>query len=266
MRKSRLLTAVAAATLLTGGIAMAATPQANGQQGDHGPQATVNKDFGKLSTEGIQAFQDITLTRAAIFGGHIDQAKTDLKNASAALDKAKTEDSVFMKAESDLKPPSNMKTANESAAPANQSSSTASNDQAKSADQMKKIAWLPVDGFTLIDEDYNVSPAKSAAVADANKSVAKGDQKGAAEKLKLADLNYEVTLAVLPLQQTIDDVNQATTLLNNGKYYEASQLLRKAQTAERFDAVDITGGPSALGQVQNAHPQHAANKTETSTH
>ena len=74
-----------------------------------------------------------------------------------------------------------------------------------------------------------------------NKSLKRGDRRGAIEKLKLADMNIDVTLAVVPLEQTIKYVHQAANLINDGKYYEASQELRQAQDNERFDATNIAG-------------------------
>lgn len=57
-------------------------------------------------------------------------------------------------------------------------------------------------------------------------------------------MDIDVTLAVVPLEQTIDNVHQAAGLINDGKYYEASQLLRQAQDSERFDVTNITAKPS----------------------
>jgi len=131
------------------------------------------------------------------------------------------------------------------AAPASKNVSGAAPAGNKQADQMKMpIAWVPVDGAITINEDYTANPAKTAAVSDANKSLKSGDRKGAIEKLKLADMNIDVTLAVIPLEQTIKSVHQATELINNGKYYEASQVLRLAQDSERFDGTSISGTPS----------------------
>jgi hypothetical protein len=115
------------------------------------------------------------------------------------------------------------------------------------ADQFKKpIAWIPVDGSITIDEDYSAIPAKKAAVADANKSLKNGDRKGAMEKLKLADINVDVTLAVMPLEQTANKVHQAAGLIKAGKYYEASQNLRQAQDGLRYDVVvDSLAPPTA---------------------
>jgi hypothetical protein len=38
----------------------------------------------------------------------------------------------------------------------------------------------------------------------------------------------------MPLEQTINKVHQAAGLINDGKYYEASQELRQAQDGLRF--------------------------------
>ena len=117
-------------------------------------------------------------------------------------------------------------------------------DAGKTAQLKKPIAWLPVDGSIMIDEDFKASASKTAAVADANKSLKGGDRKGALEKLKLADMKVVVVVAVLPVEQTITQVNQAVTMINDGKYYEASQELRQVQASERFDMVDDVATPS----------------------
>jgi TolA-binding protein len=234
--KKALVVALTATTLLTGGAAWAASQQPPDQPKPTSQQTSADKDFTKLSADGASAFQDMKLTRLAIFDGRVDDAKKYVNLADSAFGKARTDETAFTKAEADLKQP----TIKDAAADKNVSAQApADNTQ---ADQMKKpIAWLPVDGSISINEDYSASPAKTAAVADANKSLNSGDRKGAIEKLKLADMNIDVTLAVLPLEQTIDDVHQAASLINDGKYYEASQKLRQAQAGERLDATNITG-------------------------
>jgi hypothetical protein len=231
------IAALTAATLLTAGAAWAADQQKSTPQ-----QISADKDFAKLSADGSRAFQDLMLTRMAIFDGRVDEAKEFVNNADAAFAKVRSDEAIFTKAEADLKPPTTK------AAPTNKSVTTgAAPADIKQADQMKKpIAWLPVDGMITIIEDYTANPAKTAAVADANKSLKSGDRKGAMEKLKLADMNVEVTLAVIPLEQTINSVHQAVGLINDGKYYEASQVLRQAQDNERFDAINISAKPSSV--------------------
>jgi hypothetical protein len=241
INKKAIIVALTTTTLLVAGVESAASQQTSASKTPQ--QTSAGKDFGKLSADGSQAFQDLTLTRLAIFDGRADDAKKYIQRAETAFDKAKTDETVFTKAEADLKPPTGK------SSPANQTVGAAppasKPTDSKSAEQMKKpIAWLPVDGAISINEDYTANPAKKAAVAEANKSLKSGDRKAAVDKLKLADMNIDITLAVIPLEQTIDDVHQAATLINNGQYYEASQLLRQAQDGERFDVTEITNKPS----------------------
>ena len=94
---------------------------------------------------------------------------------------------------------------------------------------------------------------------DANKSLAQGDKKGAMEKLKLAEIDTSVTLAVVPLQQTIDDVDQAKQLIDSGKYYEGSQKLRAVQNATIVTIADVPATPpnGHVGSQGNAPaPSH----------
>jgi hypothetical protein len=233
--KTRLLATLAATTILVSGAAFAATtPPA-----DSPAQMNADKDFSKLSSDGSRAYQDLVLTRLAIYDGRPDDAKKFVNEADQDFTKARSDTTVFKKAEADLKAPGD--SASDKAADAGK--------PAASPDMKTVKAWLPVDGDVGLDEDFAATPAKAAAVADANKSVAKGDHKGAIEKLKLADVNLEVVLAIVPLDQTITDVHQAADLVNSGKYYEASQLLHKVQDSTRYDVADVSGVPKSTAAM-----------------
>jgi hypothetical protein len=52
-------------------------------------------------------------------------------------------------------------------------------------------------------------------------------------------------IAVVPLEQTIKSVHPATVLISDGKYYEASQVLRQVEENERFDVTTMSGAPSS---------------------
>jgi hypothetical protein len=253
------IAALTATTLLTGASAWAANQPTPDQNGMTPQQASVEKELGKVSVDGASAFQYVTLTRLAIFDGHIDAAKKYVNMAETALGKAKTDEAVFTKAEADLKPP-----AGKEAPAMNVTASAPAGD--KQADRMKKaISWLPVDEMISINEDYTAVPAKKAAIADANKRLESGDRKGAMEKLKLADMDINITLAVLPLDQTVGDLHHAAGLINDGKYYEASQVLRQAQDRERFDVTSLSGfraAPSSgSSNGPNADPKMAPPKS-----
>jgi hypothetical protein len=240
------MAALTATMLMTATSAWAAEPQKPASQ--TAQQTAVDKDVGKLSADGASALQDVRLTRIAIFDGRVDDAKKYVNLADSTLAKARTDEAVFTKAEADLKPPAGKDTHASAtvgaSTQANKPTDSKSTDN-KPADQLKKpIAWLPVDGALTINEDFAVNPAKKAAVAEANKSLKGGDRHGAIEKLKLADMNIDVTMIVVPLEQTINDVHQAAGLINDGKYYEASQMLRDVQDGERFDVTSVTAKPA----------------------
>jgi hypothetical protein len=226
------------ATLGVASIAWAAAPSTPDRQNASVQQKTAGRDLGNLSKDGANGFHDITLTRAAIFEGRTSDAKKYAGEANAAFDKAATDDTAFTKAEADMKAPKlNM------GEPGKVNTATASDSG--SSDQAKTpIEWLPVDGSIMIDEDYTADQTKSAAVADANKSLKKGDRKAAMDKLKLADMSIDVTLGVVPLRPTMASVQKAVGLIDDGKYYEASQVLKQAQDKERFDVTTVPGTKS----------------------
>lgn len=257
--KKTLLATLTTTTFLTAGVALAANDQTAAPRITAQQQKTLDKDVGKLSADGSRGFNDIALTRLAVFDGRTDDAKKFINEADTELAKSKTDETVFTKAESDFK--SSDKTgpsAAEPAASAAPTDKTASNPSSADhmaangyADNAKKDGmntpkqWLPVDGEISLNEDFTAQPAKAAAVADANQTLAKGDRKGAMEKLKFAGIDVDYVMAVVPLDQTIRDVHQAATLVNGGKYYEASQLLRQVQDSTRYDMLDVSAVPKA---------------------
>jgi hypothetical protein len=223
--------ALVAATVL-GGAAFAAEQAAAPHETP--AQKAADADAGKLSKDGAQAFRDLQLTRLAIFEANPTQAKDMIAKAQAAFAKAKTDDTVFMKAEADLKTPTDM------AGHKGMAQSATATDAKPSKDQ---VAWVPVDAQLTLGDDFVATPAKASAVTEANKNLAQGDQKGAIEKLKLAHVDVNFTMAVLPLDKTIADVNQAATLIGQGKYYEANAALKSAQDGMRFDVIDAVALP-----------------------
>ncbi|WP_342110075.1 YfdX family protein [Methylobacterium sp. SI9] len=254
-------TSMAAALVLTtilGGTAFAAEQAA---QQPATQQTAVDKDVGKLSKDGAQAFRDLQLTRLAIFEADPAQAKDLIGKTQAAFTKAKTDDAVFTKAEAELKTPADMAghtgmTASTKAQPATTAAKPASKDQ---------VAWVPVDAQLTLGDDFVATPEKASAVTEANKNLAKGDQKGAIEKLKLAHVDVNFTMAVLPLDKTIADVNQAATLIGQGKYYEANAALKSAQDGMRFDVIDAVALPQTGKATAGNTASPQATGTATST-
>jgi hypothetical protein len=208
-------------TLLAGAVYAQQTPSASAQAAaSTAQQKEAARDLAKLSADGAIAFRALHLARVAIFDADPAAAKKLVADARAALAKAKTDSTAFQKAEADFKMPKGMK-----AAPAAGSAST------------QPVAWLPIDGQLTLDEDFVSTPAKAAAVADANKSLEKGNRAEAIEKLRVADVKVMFAMALAPLDKTMADVDQAAKLLDGGKYYEANAALKKVEEGVRYDVI-----------------------------
>ncbi len=199
--RQSLMVAVAATSMLTAGYAFAADQAASGgaphaagamsAQTTSTQDKTADKDAGKLSMDGAQGYQDVALARLAIFDGRTADAKKFADAADTAFGKAKADRTVFIKAEDALMPANGQANApgaakqnasnaapspQPSATPASQPGNGGASGGTQHADTATPKAWLPVDGEISVNEDYSANPAKAAAVADANKSLAKGDR------------------------------------------------------------------------------------------
>jgi hypothetical protein len=97
-----------------------------------------------------------------------------------------------------------------------------------------------VAGDLSIAEDFTKVPAKVDAVNKANDQMKNGDRDGAIETLRLADVTIRFTLAAVPLQKTIADVDTADGLLTARQYYEANLALKKVQDSVRYAELDQT--------------------------
>lgn len=187
---------------------------------DSSATQAVEKDFGKLSEDGVSAFNDIHLARIDLFNGKTNEAAKLVSDALASLLQAKRVNAAFMKAESELHPPPQ---------------APVPGDHTRSA---TPIAWLPIDGEISTDETYKLAPEKAAAVVDANKSLEKGDGAKALETIRVAAVDVNYIAALAPLEQSIVQVTQADRLMASHDYYGAGQALRVAEAGIRYDEID----------------------------
>jgi hypothetical protein len=204
------------------GVPCASRADSGPAKANAGQGKVADKDFGRLSTDGVSAFNDIHLARMAIFDGKTATASKLVADALASLEKAKSDDTVFMKAEAALHPAS----ASDATPSKNPSAGTT------------PVAWIPIDGEVVLDEDYQAAPEKAAAVVNANKSLEKGDGDKALEAIRLAAVDVDYTLAAAPLEQSVAEVTQANQLIANHDYFGASQALRKAEAGIRYDEIE----------------------------
>ena len=273
-KRSNLIAIFAIAAALSSGTLAFAATDTNPSPPKLTPQEkAVNKDFSKVSADGSSAFMDLTLTRLAVFDGRIDAAQKFIDKAGRALSKAKTDETRFLKDEANLNAAKNTTSNSGSTAPtadqqnasnnnpqnppnnqqntANNNQQNASNNNQQNPSNKKMVEWLPVDVSITIDEDFTDSPEKKAALADANKSLSSGDRKGAIDKLKLSGVDIDVVVLAVPLNDTIAKVQQAANMLNDGKYYEATQLIKQVQDSARTDVMDFDGTPIINNRAQN---------------
>ena len=251
IKKSSLVAIFAIAALYSGTLAFAATEVNPSQQKLTPQQRTMNKDFSKVSADGAGAFMDLTLTRLAIFDGRIDAAKKYVDKAEMTLSKAKTDETRFLKAEANLNA-ANENGANQQTPSSNDQRNAANNNQQNPSNN-KMVEWLPVDASITIDEDFTANPEKQAAVAEANKNLSQGNRTAALDKLKLSGVNINVEVLAVPLNDTMNKVQQAANMINDGKYYQASQLIKQVQDSARSDVMDFNGMPvNKSGQNQGA--------------
>ena len=225
--------AAALAAILAGSPAFAADAMSPAQQ-------SAEHDFGKLSKDGSKAFREIRDARMKIFEGNVAGAKKDIGEASTDLQTAKTDDTAFDKAESDLKTPSGMtqtKTASASTTP---------------------VSWLPVDGAMTLDEDYVAKPDKNKSVDKADAQLKAGDHKAALDTLKLADVDVDFVAELAPLKATIDGVTKAQQLADAGHYFQANQALKAVEDGVRFDDESFVATPKT-GAVAAGSQGKAAN-------
>lgn len=205
-------------------------------------QAKADQDASKLSKDGYAAIRDISQARLAIFNGQPGQAKTFTNEAETAFEKAQRDDTVFTKAESDLRAPLGKSQPGSSAAA-----------------NTTPTAWIPVDGSMTLSENYVDTPEKSAGVAKANQQFKEGDHKHAMETLKLANVDVSFTSEVAPVAETMAGIRKADELIEAGKYYEANQALKSVEDGYRFDVTDVDAGAKGAGDKT---PKAAAPATQ----
>ena len=275
-RLTTLAAALAASTLLAGAAVAADQSAEPNQAAPHAtatpmtaPQRRADSEAGQLSTDGAAAYRDVHLARLAIYEAKPEQARMLVSHAQSALEKAKTDSTAFTKAEADLKPPSGMAgpvptaggAPKADAAPgpagAKVAAKNAKNAEAAQpapaggAPATQPVPWLPVDAQLVLADDFVArNKDQSKAIDEANQHLQKGDRQGAVDRLKLAGVDVDFTMAVVPLAKTTEEVDQAAKLIADGQYYQANVALKQAEDGVRFDVIDATAVPKVAAAAK----------------
>ncbi len=171
-------------------------------------------DVDRLSMDGIAAYRDVHLARLAIFDAKPDQARMFVSHAQSALDKAKTDETAFTKAEADLKPPAGMGTAATMAGTDGAKTGDSGKDMTKDSTAKTSASGEPVKWLPSMRSSCSRTTSWSATRTSRNPSTrristSRRGRKGAMERLKLAGVDVDFTMAVVPLDKTTQEVNHA---------------------------------------------------------
>ena len=140
------------------------------------------------------ALRDIQMARFAIFDGMPDKATQYVNDAQSSLKKAASQAKNYQ-----MKP-----------------------ENASDQSEM----YLPVDGNMVIAAGYVPSSDNQSAMDKANKNLGQGNSKASVQDLKLANIGVTIAVAMMPQKSAMSNLDDAASLLGNGKYYEASSKLK----------------------------------------
>ncbi|TMV92356.1 YfdX family protein [Thioclava sp. BHET1] len=121
------------------------------------------------------------------------------------------------------------------------------------------LTYLPFDSSIALGEDFKVTPDNQKAVTKANKQIASGDSKGAADTLKAQDINVSISAALVAGKPAIADLKMAASEIGKGKFYEANLELKKIEDSVVIDQWGLNDLPAQAGKAQSS----AAAKTTT---
>lgn len=151
----------------------------------------------KISQQGYTAVQDVRMARLAIFQGIPEHAIKLTDEAAKLLADDSADWKIFART---------------------------NKNAALIGDQ-----YIAINGTIGISENFIATPEKQEAIKKANEQLTKGDQKGAIETLRLADIAVTQQLYLLPLKHAQKAVADAQKLLGEKKYYEANLALKAVE-------------------------------------
>ena len=212
MKTSRTFTALAVAAMLS---AVAFNAEANNAAAT--PYQT-QKEMLKTADEALTAITGAHAARMALFDNDIEAAKTQLSQAH----------SQFLNAEKDASTLSVADTENPSA----------------------EAKYLPFDMSMALTEDFKPTDQNKEVLKNASELMQSGKQDNAAEVLRAADIEVNVSAAMLPVSATGASFDQAQKLVDEGKYFEANLALKSIEDSVivrnfSIDAIPVQGDAAA---------------------
>ena len=184
---------------------------------------TQTQEMMKFSANGHAAIVAIVAARVAMFEGHPKTSIDLMVKAEQAMAAAEREAPDFK-----------METAHA---------------RAGSADQ--GATYVPVDARMSMAEDYVRTPEKQGHIDNANKNMKSGDTQGAIRELKLAGIDVNYTLVLMPIASSENHLQMALTLADAGKYYESTVALKAIEDGLIADTESMVALPASAPAAGN---------------
>jgi hypothetical protein len=237
MTKKNLLAASIAATLFTGMIASSmssvfaadnppastkaqAKEQVANEKSDQEKTQSVaaEKDFVKVSEDALFSLRDLHSARLAIFNGQPERARTYVDAAVTRIGAAVKDAEKYA---IDTKEPK------------------------------EKGRYIPFDANLTVMDTYEPTEAKAKHIAKANAHLQKGENKKAMKELKLGEIDVAISTSLVPVQFAKEHIEEAATLLGEGKYYEANLALKAVDDAVVVQTFTTDALPKTMAKTKD---------------
>lgn len=172
----------------------------------------------KFSQDGQNAIREVNGARVAIFDGNPKLASALLTKAKASVAKAADEAPTFKV----------------------KVTTTVAGKDLGTMSETDKAALVPVDGQLMLADDFVSTPEKQSRIKNANEHFKNGKNKEALEELRLGDIEVMYKRVWMPIASASKHIDQAMTLMDNHKYYEANLALKAITDSLTVDSVKLT--------------------------
>lgn len=218
MKSTSKLAAAALAALLVGSSVAAHADTASAPAATETPSDQTQSAMLRTADEALLAVTRAHAARLALFDGKIDEAKANIDEAQAAFN-------VGEKGLNDL-------------------------TIGDTEDPASKVMYLPFDMSMSLTDTFEPSAENQKAVETAAGQIKQGKTEEAIKTLKLANIDVNVSVALLPVVDTSASLENARTFIDDGKYYEANMALKKIEDSVLvrdygIDALPVQGTPNA---------------------
>lgn len=175
----------------------------------------------KFSQDGNASIREINAARVALFDGNTKLASDMIAKAKASVGKAEQDAPTF-------------KVKITTSVAGKEVGTTSENDKAE---------MVPVDGQLILADDFVPTPEKQKHIGAANEHFKNGRNKEAMEELRLGEVEVMYNRVWMPLASTTKHLDQAKTLMDDHKYYEANLALKAIGDSLTTDSVSLTEVP-----------------------